>query len=339
LLAIDRGVAMPVVSQLDSDFAFVGADETAAAAPTGDPLGPLADLPGPGETPGTWVGHGFNAIWRPHPLASGHDRFLELNLTDDTIVFTRIKGEIPNRGLDMPNINMQGITYMQQINEAGNPAAGLHIEPGIWALVPQTSNPSEPQTVVRMASIPHGTVINAQGVFQVVEGGPQTIPNNNILPFFFNTSAPTNAQFDQVALTFGELDLSIPTPFRQEPSGISQADLQKIVKNPNSVLQTALQESLNGTSMTSRTFLHISTTNSVIKGGGGTANTAFLTSSTNPQVGNARATQVQATFWIETIAGTGGQPAKLQLQYTQLVMLDFNGIHWPHVTVGTLVKQ
>jgi hypothetical protein len=26
-------------------------------------------------------------------------------------------------------------------------------------------------------------------------------------------------------------------------------------------------------------------------------------------------------------------------RYTQLVMLDFNGIHWPHVTVGTLVKQ
>jgi hypothetical protein len=48
---------------------------------------------------------------------------------------------------------------------------------------------------------------------------------------------------------------------------------------------------------------------------------------------------VNATFWIETIAGTGGQPDKHQLQYTQLVMLDFNGIHWPHVTVATLVKQ
>ena len=246
---------------------------------------------------------------------------------------------IPNRGLDMPNINMHGVTYMQQINEAGNPAAGLHIEPGIWALVPQTSNPAEPQTVVRMASIPHGTVINAQGIFQVVAGGPQNIPDNNILPFFFNTPAPSNAQFDQVALTFSELDLSIPTQFRQKPAGISQADLQKIVKNPNSVLQDALHASLQGTSMTSRTFLHISTTNSIIKGGGGTANTAFLTASTDPQVGNARATQVQATFWIETIAGTGGQPDKLQLQYTQLVMLDFNGIHWPHVTVGTLVKQ
>jgi hypothetical protein len=91
--------------------------------------------------------------------------------------------------------------------------------------------------------------------------------------------------------------------------------------------------------MKSRTFLHISTTNSIIQGGGGTANTAFLASSHNPGGGNAKAARVDATFWIETIAGTGGHPDKHQLQYTQLVMLDFNGIHWPHVTVGTLVKQ
>jgi hypothetical protein len=331
---------MSLGSQLDSDFAFVGAAEpAAAAAPTGDPLGPLADLPGPTDDDpvGTWVGHGFNAIWRPHHLSQ--DRFLELNLTDDKIVFTRIKGDIPNRGLDMPDINMHGVTYMQQINEAGNPLAGLHVEPGIFAVVPQTSNPAEPPTVVRMASIPHGTVINAQGVFQVIPGGPQTIPNNNILPFSFGEQPPTNADFDGVAKTFSELDLSIHSDFRQEPTGITQADLQNIVKNPNSVLQEALHKSLQGTRMQSRTFLHVSTTDSVIKGGGGTANTAFLTSSTNSGVGNARATQVEATFWIETIAGTGGQPAKLQLQYTQLVMLDFNGIHWPHVTVGTLVKQ
>ena len=186
-----KEVMMSAISQVDSDFAFVGAAEAAAAAAaTGDPLGPLAELPGPGDTPGTWVGHGFNAIWRPHRLP-GHDRFLELNLTDDKIVFTRIDGDIPNRGLDMPDINMHGVTYMQQINEAGNPAAGLHIEPGIWAVVPQTSNPAEPPTVVRMASIPHGTVINAQGVFQVIPGGPQNIPDNNILPFFFGQPVPT----------------------------------------------------------------------------------------------------------------------------------------------------
>jgi hypothetical protein len=320
--------------ELDPGFAFQGTSDTAVAADvaplTPDPLGPLAELPG------TWVGHGFNTIWRPHSLAgSGQDRFLALNRTDDTIVFTAINGPIPNRGLAMPDIDMFGVTYLQQISEAGQPTKGLHIEPGIWANVPHTSDPTEPPTVVRMASIPHGTVILAQGVWQVIQGGPQHIPDNNILPFPFHSPPPPNSAFHQVALQFPELDLSIPTPFRLESPGVTQ----DIVVNPNLVLQEALQTSLQGTSMRSRTFLNVSTTNQVIKGGGGTANTAFLASSHNPPEGNARSAHVEATFWIETIAGTGGNPDILQLQYTQLVMLDFNGIHWPHVTVGTLVKQ
>jgi hypothetical protein len=333
-------------AQTDPDFAFAGldtpvvgvaaaaevapaaADVAHAAAAPADPLGALAALAG------TWKGHGFNAIWRPHNPASPQDRFLELNLTDETLVFTKINGAIPNRGLAMPDIEMFGLTYMQQISESST-GAGLHIEPGIWANIPHTTDPNEPPTVVRMASIPHGTVILAQGVSQVLQGGPQHIPDNNILPFFFGQPAPANSDFNTVAQTFTELDLSTPTPFRFVAPGVTQA----IVKNPNSVLQAALQASLQGTSMKSRTFLHVSTTHSVIKAGGGTANTAFLAASGNPPGGNAKATEVDATFWIETIAGTGGHPDKHQLQYTQLVMLDFNGIHWPHVTVGTLAKQ
>ena len=65
----------------------------------------------------------------------------------------------------MPDINMYGLTYLQQISEAST-GAGLHIEPGIWATVPHTTDPNEPASVVRMASIPHGTVILAQGVAQ-----------------------------------------------------------------------------------------------------------------------------------------------------------------------------
>jgi hypothetical protein len=322
---------------LDPDFAFPGTpfaqDHEATEAPdvaevTAAQLGPLAELPG------TWVGQGFNAIWRPHDLTSGQDRFLELNLTDETIVFSTIAGPIPNRGLAMPDINMFGVHYLQQINQRGQPTAGLHIEPGIWANVPQTSNPAEPPSVVRMASIPHGTVINAQGVAQVIPGGPQVIPDNNILPFFFGAPAPSNNDFNNVALTFPELDLSIPTQFRFDP-GVTQ----QMVQNPNSVIQQALEDSLAGTNMKSRTFLHVSTTNSIIRGGGGTANTAFLDAAQIQGAGNANASSAEATFWIETIAGTDGKPDTLQLQYTQLVMLDFNGIHWPHVTVSTLVKQ
>jgi hypothetical protein len=234
----------------------------------------------------------------------------------------------------MPDITMVGLTYMQQISGAVS-QAGLHIEPGIWASVPATSDPSEPATVVRMASIPHGTVMLAQGVAEVHPGGPQQIPDNNILPFFFGDPPPANSQFDSVAGTFPELKLSVPTPFRSHPPAVTQ----EMVKNPNSVIQSALQASLQGTTMKSRTFLHVSTAGSIVHGGGGTANTAFLATSSNPSGGNARTAEVEATFWIETIAGTNGHPDKLQLQYTQRVQLDFNGIHWPHVTVATLEKQ
>jgi hypothetical protein len=325
---------MTVIAQTDPDFVFQGLPAIEevhafeAQAQPADPLGPLSQLAG------TWKGHGFNTIWRPHPLAgSGQDRFLELNLTTETLAFTKINGPIPNRGLLMHDISMFGLTYMQQISETST-GAGLHIEPGIWASVPPTSNPHEPATVVRMASIPHGTVILAQGEAQVIAGGPQHIPDNNILPFFLGSPPPANSDFNSVAATFTELDLATPTTFRFKSPGVTQ----EMVKNPNSVLQAALQSSLAGTTMKSRTFLHVSTTHNPIKGGG-TANTAFLAAGSNPPGGNARAAEVDATFWIETIAGTGGHADTHQLQYTQLVQLDFNGIRWPHVTVGTLRKQ
>ncbi|MGH2870040.1 MAG: heme-binding protein [Solirubrobacteraceae bacterium] len=319
---------MPPIAETDPDFVFTAlpeAEQPKAAqvlATPADPLGPLAELVG------TWTGHGFNTIWRPHRLPA-QDRFLELNLTTETIVFSKINGAIPNRGLLMSDINMFGVTYMQQIAETSS-GAGLHIEPGIWAHVPPTTDPSEPATVVRMASIPHGTVILAQGDAQILNGGPPHIPDNNILPFGIGSTPPPNSAFGSVEQTFTELNLSIPTTFRFASPGVTHA----MVKNPNSVLQHALQ----GQTIKKRTFLRVSTKHNPIKGGG-TANTAFLAAGSNPPGGNANAVEVDATFWIETVAGTGGQPDKLQLQYTQLVQLDFNGLRWPHVTVATLQKQ
>jgi hypothetical protein len=325
---------VPAIAQTDPDFAFSGLETperpspqaVAAAAGAQDPLGALAALEG------TWKGHGFNAIWRPHH--GNQDRFLELNMTDETLAFTRINGAIPNRGLAMHDINMFGLTYMQQISESST-GAGLHIEPGIWATVPATKDPKVPASVVRMGSIPHGTVMLAQGVAETHQGALEHIPETNILPFFFGEPRPKNSDFNAVAQTFNELDLSQPTQFRFVAPGVTQA----IVKNPNHVLQKALDAAVHGTTMKRRTFLQVSSRHNIIKSGGGTANTAFLEASGNPPGGNADATQVQSTFWVETIAGTGGHPDVHQLQYTQLVMLDFNGIHWPHVTVGTLRRQ
>jgi hypothetical protein len=324
-------------AQTDPDFAFVGipaideapgeAEDLQATAQTANPLGNLAELEG------KWVGEGFNAIWRPfHPSAGdppSQDRFLELNLTTDTIKFTKINGPIPNRGLEMHDINMFGLTYFQQISERNDATKGLHVEPGIWAHVPRTSNPHEGPTVVRMASIPHGTVILAQGQGLVVNSGPQ-IADNNILPFGIGGTPPPSSSFDLVAQTFPELDLSRTTKFRFESPGVTE----DMVKNPNSVIQHAI----SGQNITRTVVLHVSTKHTPVKGGG-TANTAFLEAATSPPGGNADAVEVDAIFWIETVAGSGGHPDTLQLQYTQLVNLNFNGLTWPHVTVATLKKQ
>src|SRR5690349_17416794 len=82
-----------------------------------NPLGPLVYLPG------TWTGTGFNTIWRPFHTGDVR-RFLELNLTDETIEFSVIGGGIPNRGLLQPDLIMFGVHYLQQISDAnvpGNP--------------------------------------------------------------------------------------------------------------------------------------------------------------------------------------------------------------------------
>jgi hypothetical protein len=276
------------------------------------PLGPLASLAG------TWGGKGFNVIWRPNNTP-GQDRFLELNLTIDGFQFDPISGPIPNRGLLQEDINMFGLTYTQQVSDA-NLVAGLHIEPGIWAVVPATSDPQEVATVVRMASIPHGTTMLAQGTATSAVGGPN-IPDIDILPFPIGNPGAT--------FNFSEQDLAIPTAFRSPPVqlvGITQS----MVDNPNSVLKTAIA----GQEILATTTLQISTVPTSPIVGGGTANTAFLAGSADGP--NAVSAIVSATFWIETVKGT---PDFLQLQYSQLVLLNFNGLSWPHVTVGTLKKN
>ena len=307
--------------ELKSDFSFRPLPDikrslkfslqTRAAA---GPLGPLQDLPG------TWTGQGFNMIWRPNSTP-GQDRFLELNLTEEILEIEEIKGAIPNRGLLQPDINMFGVTYLQQIKDANN-KAGLHIEPGIWASVPQTENPAEVPTVVRMASIPHGTTLLAQGLATEIAGPPQ-IPSVDITPFVIGTAKK---------IPFPESDLSKPTNFRSPPADIVGIT-QTIVDNPNSVLAAAIA----GQTIKSTVALEISSDPATPVVGGGLANTAFLQGSAAAGP-NAQAALTTAIFWIETVQGQAGAPDFHQLQYTQTVLLNFNGLSWPHITVGTLKK-
>lgn len=54
---------------------------------------------------------------------------------------------------------------------------------------------------------------------------------------------------------------------------------------------------------------------------------------------NANASQMDAIFWIEKVTNPTFLTRNfLQLQYVQRVILDFAGLHWPHVSVATLIK-
>jgi hypothetical protein len=126
-------------------------------------LGPLQELAG------TWKGKGFNLIARPD-FHDQTDLYLQLNQTRETLRFEPIGSSIPNRGFGQDDIELFGLTYLQQIADAGLDGA-LHIEPGIWVVQPPTTFPPENapapgQLVARMGTIPHGNSLLAQGISQ-----------------------------------------------------------------------------------------------------------------------------------------------------------------------------
>jgi hypothetical protein len=318
--------------ELKPDFAFTplpSIERPLRFSSVHTPANPLGLLEG---LKGTWIGRGFNVIWRPFQGGPpGQDRFLELNVTDETLRFEEIPGPIPNRGLLQSDINMFGVWYLQTIADAnikgdGGKPAGLHLEPGIWATVPQTDHPQEVPTVVRMASIPHGTTVLAQGVAFTSPEGP-TIQDINITPFEIGNPA-------KLITTFPEPDLSTPSQFRTLPEGLVGID-QALVNNPN----LALKRALAGITLRNTVVLDVSSDVSTPVFGGGLANTAFLQGSPN-EGPNAQAALVRATFWIETVPGpVDGGPDFHQLQYTQTVLLNFNELSWPHITVATLLRS
>jgi hypothetical protein len=288
-----------------------------------DPFAPIDILHG------KWEGRGFNQIWRPLFGTPNQDHFLELNETIETLEFDRIPGDIPNRGLLQGDINLHGLRYLQQIKDAhalgpDGRLAGIHVEPGVWLTVPSTTAPQDGPTVARMGNIPHGTSFVAQGVaFPTINTAPP-FAVVNITPFVIGQ--PANL------VTFPESTLTNPSQFRTPAADIPNVT-QAMVDNPNSVLSQAIV----GQKFFSTSTLKISTTPlNPPPSGGGASNIAFLQGAAGGP--NAQSAQVDAIFWVEEVQLADGSK-KTQLQYSQRVLLNFNGLSWPHVSVATLIKQ
>jgi hypothetical protein len=367
---------------LPSDFIFgeVRPNHAKPATPTPPPpLGPLAAFTG------AWVGNGFNTIFRPDSTATPtplpnpvpvSDNILELNLTSESLSFSPSLGSVPNRGsAAQQDIFLNGVPYLQTVSDITihGESVGIHVEPGIWIHVPATSVPPLGESITRMASIPHGTTIEAQGTFVTITGRP-TIAPVDITPFRTGSNP--------VKIPFPSQIASNPnTPRIPQDLGpfITRGTItQAMLDDPNSLLRNHI--SLQN--ITSTTTIIISTgpppPPELLTFGGGVDNIAFLLGQATATAPNAQALQMFAIFWIETVEETilvppfkvGGPPFAIkakpsiagqrvasfsvtppldldrpteltvkftQIQYTQTVLLNFSGLTWPHVSVNTLV--
>ena len=289
-------------------------------------LGLLLDLPG------RWAGKGFNLIARPakQGVAANPTFFLELNATQETLEFTAIGGDIPNRGDSEPTALLHALHYLQSVTDCED-GSGIHKEPGLWVHVPPTAeNPSE--TYVRQSAIPHGDSLVAQSTFfTTVAGGPIINPVDTFPLPIANAIPPLNDVTHAVITNpvYLEPYLQSPLPDDCLPHGLNAA---KTIRDPTEVLRAQIQgQTIQETVVISITT-SFNTPLTTSPPGQGIVNIPFITR-------NANTTQLDAIFWIEKVAHPKiRNRTYLQLQYVQRVILDFAGIHWPHVSVATLIK-
>ncbi len=290
---------------------------------------------------GAYAGNGFNLIFRPRsdtdqtplPIKPGsdagpNDNILELNLTTEQLTFGEPLGKIPNRGLfGQPDIDIAGFPYLQTVQDVTNPDTGkgdrvkpigIHFEPGMWLKVPEANfHPKDTASVVRMASIPHGTTVNAQGLVPArantantvlggVTGGPN-IDDVDTTPFKIGNPDA------RVTKTFNNMDANNQETFRI-PQNLEKFNEKgtklittDIIKNPNLVLKNAIK----GQKITETISFEVSTgPPAAVLNGGGTANISFLAgkqaSVTTAPPGendnpNAHADFMRSRFWIERV--------------------------------------
>ncbi|KAK3348602.1 hypothetical protein B0T25DRAFT_226360 [Lasiosphaeria hispida] len=288
---------------------------------------------------GAYAGNGFNLIFRPaafKELVFGpdgpNDNHLQLNLTTEQLTFGPTLGDIPNRGFGAQNdIMLGGLPYLQTIQDVTNEVTGkgdkpktnipngIHFEPGMWLAVPaaesfQTSEEQKRGSIVRMASIPHGTTINAQGLIPapVLEthlggvAGPPIFNDVDTTPFRFGDE--TSKIFFQSMDATKINSLRTPSDLTNfnETTGTGRIT-SAIIKNPNIVLQDAIK----GLEITETIAFEVATGPPAAKfNGGGTANISFLNgkqkANTTEAPGrddmpNAHAPFMSARFWIETV--------------------------------------
>jgi hypothetical protein len=294
-----------------------------AGVSTSETLDLLADLDG------TWIGTGFNLVALPVFPHEGVTPFrLLLSTTVELLEFTPIGAAVPNRGFEQPDIEIHGLRYLQRVAD-GVTNEPLHIEPGFWLNVPQSDASSGFDEIVRQSTIPHGNSVLARGYATQADGGP-SIPTASSAPISHAGHPVVSKHYLQpyVNAVADDFEQTRPEAFKAAYVGDPSRALTDVLEAQQSRSQTVVHT----------VTLDVSTSPRVSPGehsaGGGA-------------IGNipsdVDATSLESTFWIERVRELRGGNVDgrefLQLQYVQTVVLDFDNILWPHISVATLTKQ
>ncbi len=255
---------------------------------------------------GTWMGKGFNLVSVPlSPQSRGSNPRAptfapKISATREVLVITPLGSPVPNRGFVEDDIFLFGLTYLQVVNDVSTLEA-RHFETGLWLNIPDTS----PPTVARQAVIPHGDSLLARGTVTESDGSPQ-IPAVSTRPIDISTQQPIN-------------DVQFLAPFKALtlPPEIPPGSID----DPNEVLRKVIQSQ----TISRTTTIDVSASQDDI------VNLPFIRN-------NANVVSLKATFWIESVLLDNGMEFS-QLQYSQIVMLRFDGLDWPHISVATLLSQ
>lgn len=287
-------------------------------------LGPLKQLPG------LWrslPGRGWNMIALPFAESRFNYRLL-VNQYDEELKFNLVDKGVPNRGIRFNGGANEAdqfvvtLDYEQSIKQiaaddfpksglAGNPGLPIHHEPGLFLhMTNETTNGID---IARLATIPHGDSVLALGKSGELAGPPQ-IPDISGLPI----GVPPDIENPYLS------------PYKHFHENPFEGLFDPVV--PNALLQVAN----SGVGIVKTTKLELDTAVET----GGIVNIPYI-------VKQANAADMKSTFWIQELEEKDKNGiAKLRMQYSQVVLLDFfprnDGfpglIRWPHVSINTMEK-
>jgi hypothetical protein len=201
-------------------------------------------------------------------------------------------------------------------------------------------------------------------------GAPPTVPATAPPVFSATGSSQAGTAAVNGITVFDEYNLSVPvSPVNTRTSPVPPGITQAIVNDPIILLQDVVNSQVNDGYTFEGTVLNIATVQeidfhlvkdsplagptvatTVPEFNGGPENILFLIDDrTTPPNGNAQTAIIYATFWIERVTHKKHGHSFMQLQYAQMVTLNFpirsllnNGafvnLGWPHITVATLKK-